>query len=930
MKTNRNFLRMMLLAVTSLCLTASLMAQDCATLATFDENPSASMLRAGNIPMQKRQGDVNLDGVVGMDDLTDIINLLVRNQPYPNPDVNLDGAIGMDDLTDLINLLVYGSSNYAVSEAQQALDDIYYSMRIHGWTTTNNTHQCFGITAYNLMAEVMGDDMIYSKRGYGWFWQDATYEMKSYYTTTIGRSYDLWTAYYTWIANANYILATAHDLTGTADEKNYVLGQAYAIRAYSYFMLAQSFARTYKGHESDPCVPLFENTYFTGSTGHPRSTVTQVYAQIDSDINQAITLLNGTTQQSPSHMGYAVAQGLKSRIALVEENWSAAYSAAQKAISFSGKSVQNVSDFMGMNDVSAGNVIWGVDIPDEEPLGYGSLFGHLSTTVEGYGTLGPKVITPWLYNKMSVTDTRQAWWNPSSEYSFGGYAQMKFDFADPDAMTGDYIYMRIEEMYLNAAEAACRLGLNSTAQTRLMSVMSKRDPNYTCTKTGNELGALTTDSTGSLLEEILIQRRLELWGEDGRIYTIRRLHQGFERNTAYGWPAQLSSGHAWYDPECYAWVLTIPQSEFDGNPQMDLATDQNPLGDYSGEGQHISFANELTTITTANIAKSVQLTLTRAITTGAYQARINRTSGDANFGDSYTVNFADGQASATVNVTVSDMELNHDYYAVYSLSPMDAATGDPELGEQITSTRVEVHCVNGNPTGQNISFESEVQQETVESSRVSIPIPLFRVISTGEYRATITLVEGDEHLSLENSAVTFNEGQITANAYLWAENLEKGHSYTCRLRLSDADVATNDPDVGVQITETVVTITRSGQDWATLGYCTYNSPDFWEDTYSMIVQRDGNTINYRMLNFCDEGYTVYFSIDADNDVYIASQPSFYHPSYGDVYMRGYVNEDNSGYAGTYDPNTKTANLRIVYYVPGVGSYGTFDEVLVMP
>ena len=918
----------MLLAVTSLCLSASLMAQDCATLATFDENPSASMLRAGNIPMQKRQGDVNLDGVVGMDDLTDLINLLVFNQSYPNPDVNLDGAVGMDDLTDLINLLVYGSSNYAVSEAQQALDDIYFSMHFWGWAS-DYSHQSFGITSYNLMAELMGDDMILSKRGYGWFWQDATYEAKSYYTSVSMRSHDLWTAYYTWIADANYILAASETMTGTAAEKNYVMGQAYAIRAYSYFMLAQSFARTYKGHESEPCVPLFGGTYFTGSTGQPRSTVAQVYAQIDSDIYQAISLLSGTPQQSIDHMGYAVAQGLKSRIALVEENWNAAYDAAMEAITASGKSVQNVSNFMGMNDVSAGNVIWGADIPDEETLSYPSLFGHLGTTVEGYGTRAPKQITQWLYNKMSATDTRLAWWDPSSTYSSGGYVQMKFDFADPSAKTGDYIYMRIEEMYLNAAEAACRRGLNSTAQMRLMSVMSKRDPNYTCTKTGAELGALTTDSTGSLLEEILIQRRLELWGEDGRIYTIRRLRQGFERNTDYGWPSELSTGHVWNDPECYAWVMTIPQTEFNGNSQMDLATDQTPLGDYSGAGQHISFAEDQTTITTANIAKTVRLTMTRALTTGAYQARIIKTEGDTNFGNSYTVNFADGQASATVNVSVGNLELNHDYYAVYSLSPMDAATGNLELGEQITSTRIDVHCVNGNPTGQNISFESATYQETVDGSTVSLNIPLTRAITTGEYRAHVIKVSGDEEIELEESAVTFGDGNSRANAYLWIDNMEKGHSYTCTLRLSDADVATTDPNIGGQITTMVITMTRSSEDWVTIGYCTYSSPDFWGED-NMVVQRDGNTVNYRIPNFYGEGYTIYFTIDTDNNVFIASQPCFDHSTYGTVYMIGYANADESGYAGTYDPNTKTANLKVRYYVPGVGYYPTKDEVLVMP
>lgn len=45
-------------------------------------------------------------------------------------------------------------------------------------------------------------------------------------------------------------------------------------------------------------------------------------------------------------------------------------------------------------------------------------------------------------------------------------------------------------------------------------------------KTGTALGKLTSDETGSLLEEIIIQRRIELWGEFGRIYDIRRLNKG--------------------------------------------------------------------------------------------------------------------------------------------------------------------------------------------------------------------------------------------------------------------------------------------------------------------------------------------------------------------------------------------------------------------
>jgi hypothetical protein len=112
--------------------------------------------------------------------------------------------------------------------------------------------------------------------------------------------------------------------------------------------------------------------------------------------------------------------------------------------------------------------------------------------------------------------------------------------------------------------------------------MSKRDPDYECDKTGTALGktSATADETGSLLEEILIQRRIELWGEDGRMFTLKRLKQGFRRTAEQGWPASaLLATRPTDNPENYMWVITIPQAEFDGNANMDASKDQNPSGD---------------------------------------------------------------------------------------------------------------------------------------------------------------------------------------------------------------------------------------------------------------------------------------------------------------------------------------------------------------
>jgi len=483
------------------------------------------------------------------------------------------------------------SGSTFMSDASMALvplNGIYRSMYTAGWSTSGNTHQCFGISAYNLMAEVMGDDLIMGAMGSGWFWYDAIYNVKRLYTRSSWRSYDLWFAYYTWIANANYIIAGEETMGGNTADVNYAIGQAYAIRGYSYFMLAQIFARTYKGHESEACVPLYDSPTYTSTTGQPRATVQEVYNQIVSDLNKAIELMSVDKgrQDHPSHMGYCVAQGIRARVAMVMNDWNAAIVAAQEVLSFSGKSILPVASFTGCNDAYADNVLWGAEIVSDQAGMYASLYAHMSTDV-AYGARAPKQITRWLYDKISDTDARKAWWNTESSYNFAtnnevsGYVQQKMYFSNLSTWEGDYVWMRVEEMYLTIAEAYCHLGDDAHAMTYLKDLMAQRDPNYTCTKSGNALATMTNEETGSLLEEILLQRRIELWGEDGRIYTIKRLRQGFERLAEDGWPVNLQSaslGNRYLDnPESYAWVLTIPQAEFDGNENLDPNKDQNPI-----------------------------------------------------------------------------------------------------------------------------------------------------------------------------------------------------------------------------------------------------------------------------------------------------------------------------------------------------------------
>ncbi len=366
--------------------------------------------------------------------------------------------------------------------AMVPLNGIYRSMYTPGWSTTGNTHQCFGITAYNLMADVMGEDHIMSGQGSGWFWYDCTYNVKSRYTSGAWRPYDLWSAYYKWVANANYIIAAEETMEGLPSDVNYVIGAGYVIRAYSYFMLIQSFARTYKGHESDPGVPLYTEPSAAGTEGQPRATVQQVYDQIVADIDKGVALLkDAKPQMHKSHIDYYVAQGIAARIYLTMENWTKARDAAAEA----RKSTQigeGADLTSGMNLRTPKNVMWGCEIIADQSSIYASFLMHMDSKSPGYGNTAFKRINKELYAKMGPNDIRRKWWEPN--HPSGAYQQVKFRWLDMTVYTGDYLWMRNEEMLLTQAEAECRLGNDQAARDLLMQLMAKRDPDYTVNKLG--------------------------------------------------------------------------------------------------------------------------------------------------------------------------------------------------------------------------------------------------------------------------------------------------------------------------------------------------------------------------------------------------------------------------------------------------------------
>ena len=145
-----------------------------------------------------------------------------------------------EDLLDTSPTTAIATNEIAQSsgKALAAINGMYRLLYTYGYTSDWQTEE-FGLVSINLAADLMGEDHIQAAAGSEWFWYDYLYGVKADYTGNAGRPYGVWNFFYTLIANANYITNAEETMEGDPSDVKYVIGQAYAIRAFSYFMLSQ-------------------------------------------------------------------------------------------------------------------------------------------------------------------------------------------------------------------------------------------------------------------------------------------------------------------------------------------------------------------------------------------------------------------------------------------------------------------------------------------------------------------------------------------------------------------------------------------------------------------------------------------------------------------------------------------------------------------
>lgn len=403
------------------------------------------------------------------------------------------------------------------TQGLKALDGAILAYFRDGESSTDE----FGLKAVDLGMDLRGNDMDMSRNT--WF---GAYSIYDNVTLTHNDNDFIWEFFYRIINNANGIINT---ITDDAPKESLVYKyKSYAYRAIAYFYLIRIYQHT-KASDDTEAIPID----FGDFVGQPNSTVGEVKKRILDDLTSAYDGLKSYTRSSKEEVDANVVAAYLARYHLTYENWTEAEKYADIAMSVGSIS----SDVMhGFDELSLSEVIWGSEVTQATSEVYASFFSHMSQINDGYsGWNHFKTVNSNLYDMIPATDKRLAWF-ADKEYSSGvvivpgtwkhynktpKYTSLKFiSQPGPGVFIGDYIYLRNTEFYLTKAEALARQGgKDGDAQQVLYDLNSVRDPSYVkSTKTGQDL-----------IDEILLYRRIELWGDGVASFDMARNGIGLNR-----------------------------------------------------------------------------------------------------------------------------------------------------------------------------------------------------------------------------------------------------------------------------------------------------------------------------------------------------------------------------------------------------------------
>lgn len=354
-------------------------------------------------------------------------------------------------------------------------------------------------------------------------------------------------AYYTIMA-ANQVINA--DLPANA-RVNQMRGEAFAARAFLYFDLCRIFGLSYTGNENTPGVPIVLT--YDPELKPARNTVGDVYAQIISDLNAAITLM--TEEKNSEYLSKWAAIGLLSRVYQYMGDWENARIHAEDLINNGGYSLVDSAGYVdfwydpGPSEKSETLFELRLDLVVNN--GFNSLAAMYDDAI-----YGDAICDSLFYQSFSDADVRKQLLVPGELSGEPVVWVMKYPNSSNTSDYDNAKVIRLAEVHLILAEAYYHLGDEGAARTWLNTIAQNREPSF----------AGYTSSGETLLNDITNERRKELAFEGNRFFDLNRLGLDINRSAQFPTEAQ-------YIPaDDYRRIMPIPLYEMNANPNMEQNT----------------------------------------------------------------------------------------------------------------------------------------------------------------------------------------------------------------------------------------------------------------------------------------------------------------------------------------------------------------------
>lgn len=433
-----------------------------------------------------------------------------------------------------------------------------------------DAHYDWGYGSLMHIRDVQTGDMAIAYSGYDQYsyWERNSYMGEGYIFAQF-----MWTYFWKFVQTSNNLIGAVSEETASELQLGY-LGVGHAFRALAYLDLARSyeflpndkFTTNSAGKDiTNLTVPIVtETTTEEEARNNPRVSRQQMFDFILADLDKAEQYIGKMQRPSKTLPDLVAVYGLKARLYMWVEDYANAKIYARKAIDQGGYTPVTASEWLnpttGFNDLNCNAWIWGAKTQKEDDVVQTGIVNWTSwasnEAVYGYSAAGPmSMVSASMYDRISDDDFRKLSWKAPAGSALDGqniyldewwgtqlptYASLKFrpnegEMEDYNVGSSSaYPLMRIEEMYFIEAEAAAHLNASEGKQLVEDFMKTYRYDSYVC----------NVSSTEDVVDEIVFQKRVELWGEGQAFFDIKRLNMPVIRkyeNTNFREDAQFNT-----------------------------------------------------------------------------------------------------------------------------------------------------------------------------------------------------------------------------------------------------------------------------------------------------------------------------------------------------------------------------------------------------